>query len=70
MQPAQQAAEKIMSAMDKYMTILKKNMFLLPSIAIILFMTSCNHVVNKDSYQYIDSTSAHTLMWKVENAEK
>ena len=32
-------------------------------------MTSCNHVVNKDSYQYIDPTSAHTLMWKVENAE-
>lgn len=58
--------------MDKYttMTILKKCLFLLPSIAIVLFMTSCNHVVNKDSYQYIDLTSAHTLMWKVENAEK
>lgn len=58
--------------MDKYttMTILKKCLFLLPSIAIVLFMTSCNHVVNKDSYQYIDPTSAHTLMWKVENAEK
>lgn len=58
--------------MDKYttMTILKKCLFLLPSVAIILFMTSCNHVVNKDSYQYIDPTSAHTLMWKVENAEK
>ena len=43
-----------MSAMDKYttMTILKKCLFLLPSIAIVLFMTSCNHVVNKDSYQY------------------
>ena len=65
------------------MTILKKYLFSLPSIAIVLFMTSCNNVVNKDCYQYIDnnvvnkdcyqyidSTSAHTLMWKVENAEK
>ena len=35
MQPAQQTAEIIMNAMDKYttMTILKKCLFLLPSVA-------------------------------------
>lgn len=31
-------------------------------------MTSCNDAVN--NYQYIDPTSAHTLMWKVEDSEK
>ena len=50
------------------MTIYNKCLFSLPFVAIFLFMTSCNDAVN--NYQYIDPTSAHTLMWKVEDSEK
>lgn len=50
------------------MTIYNKCLFSLPFVAIFLFMTSCKDDVN--NYQYIDPTSAHTLMWKVEDSEK